>query len=105
MDVQLTIADGSGSYPVPNALDSMFPEGIRPGLVPYRILENDPFDHVVGAIERATALGGVADLEGLTFGPRLADGHASLVVVADDNFPTADSPTDRNQILVFEIMP
>ena len=50
-------------------------------------------------------LGGIANLEGLTFGPRLANGHASLVVVADDNFPTADSPTDRNQILVFEIMP
>jgi len=29
----------------------------------------------------------------------------TLVVVADDNFPTADSTTDRNQILVFEIQP
>jgi len=50
-------------------------------------------------------LGGIANLEGLTFGPRLVNGHASLVVVADDNFPTADSLTDKNQILVFEIMP
>jgi hypothetical protein len=50
-------------------------------------------------------LGGIANLEGLTFGPRLVNGHASLVVVADDNFPTADSPTDKNQLLVFEIMP
>jgi hypothetical protein len=50
-------------------------------------------------------LGGIANLEGLAFGPRLADGHASLVVIADDNFPTADSPTDKNQILVFEVMP
>jgi len=50
-------------------------------------------------------LGGVANLEGLTLGPRLVNGHASLVVVADDNFPTADSLTDKNQLLVFEIMP
>jgi len=52
-----------------------------------------------------TQLGGIANLEGLSFGPRLANGKRSLVVVADDNFPTADSQTDRNQILVFEIQP
>lgn len=52
-----------------------------------------------------TQLGGIANLEGLTFGPRLANGKRSLVVVADDNFPTADSATDRNQILVFEVQP
>ncbi|ALV07529.1 esterase-like activity of phytase family protein [Roseateles depolymerans] len=50
-------------------------------------------------------LGGIANLEGITFGPMLANGKRSLVVVADDNFPTADSATDRNQILVFEIQP
>jgi hypothetical protein len=50
-------------------------------------------------------LGGVANLEGLTFGPKLANGRNSLVVVADDNFPTADSTTDRNQFLVFEVVP
>ena len=49
-------------------------------------------------------LGGIANLEGMTFGPRLANGNPSLVVVADDNFPTADSATDRNQILVFEVL-
>jgi hypothetical protein len=53
----------------------------------------------------AADLGGIANLEGMTFGPKLAGGHASLVVVADDNFPTADSQTDRNQILVFEVLP
>lgn len=51
------------------------------------------------------ALGGIANLEGMTFGPRLANGHASLVLVADDNFPLSDSPTDRNQFLVFEVLP
>jgi hypothetical protein len=50
-------------------------------------------------------LGGVANLEGMTFGPKLANGHDSLVVVADDNLPTADSTTDRNQFLVFDIQP
>lgn len=50
-------------------------------------------------------LGGIANLEGMTFGPTLPNGRDSLVVVADDNFPTADSATDRNQILVFEVVP
>lgn len=50
-------------------------------------------------------LGGIANLEGMTFGPRLANGRESLVVVADDNFPAADSETDRNQFLVFEVLP
>jgi hypothetical protein len=50
-------------------------------------------------------LGGIANLEGMTFGPKLANGRNTLVVVADDNFPVADSTTDRNQILVFEVLP
>lgn len=49
--------------------------------------------------------GGIANLEGMTFGPVLGNNRLSLVVVADDNFPTADSATDRNQILVFEVQP
>ena len=52
-----------------------------------------------------TQLGGIANLEGITFGPKLANGHDSLVVVADDNFPTAASATDFNQFLVFEVLP
>jgi hypothetical protein len=52
-----------------------------------------------------TQLGGIANLEGMTFGPKLANGKRSLIVVADDNFPTADSATDRNQMLVFEVQP
>ncbi|MFM9900412.1 MAG: esterase-like activity of phytase family protein [Polaromonas sp.] len=52
-----------------------------------------------------TQLGGIANLEGLTFGPKLANGRDSLVVVADDNFPTAASATDFNQFLVFEVVP
>jgi hypothetical protein len=52
-----------------------------------------------------TQLGGIANLEGITFGPLLSNGRRSLVVVADDNFPLNDSATDRNQILVFEVVP
>lgn len=50
-------------------------------------------------------LGGIANLEGISFGPKLPNGRDTLIVVADDNFPSADSTTDRNQILVFEVMP
>lgn len=52
-----------------------------------------------------SAVGNIANLEGIAFGPRLSNGRESLVVVADDNFPTAESATDRNQILVFEVVP
>ena len=47
----------------------------------------------------------IANLEGMTFGPRLANGNITLIVVADDNFPQADSVTDFNQFLVFEVLP
>ena len=36
---------------------------------------------------------------------RLTNGKRSLVVIADDNFPLADSATDRNQVIVFEVQP
>lgn len=52
-----------------------------------------------------TAAGTIANLEGMTFGPRLANGRNSLVVVADDNFAGSTSDTDRNQFLVFEVLP
>jgi hypothetical protein len=46
------------------------------------------------------ALGVALDnIEGFTFGPRLADGRRSLVLVSDNNF----SPSQRTQILVFAI--
>lgn len=51
-----------------------------------------------------TQFGGIANLEGITFGPRLVNGRQSLVV-ADDNFPVAASTTDFNQFLVFEVAP
>ncbi len=50
-------------------------------------------------------VGNIANLEGITFGPKLANGRNSLVVVADDNFAAATSETDRNQFLVFEVLP
>lgn len=49
--------------------------------------------------------GPIANLEGLAWGPRLAGGRETLVVVGDDNFPTSDSPVHRNQFLVFEVTP
>ncbi len=48
------------------------------------------------------ALGIVIDnLEGLCFGPTLANGHRTLVLVSDDNF----NPGQVTQFLAFEIVP
>jgi hypothetical protein len=52
-----------------------------------------------------TQLGGIANLEGIAFGPRLANSKRSPVIIADDHFPLADSATDRNQVIVFEVQP
>lgn len=54
---------------------------------------------------KATLGNTIANLEGLTFGPKLGNGHDSLVVVADDNFPTSPSSVDFNQFLVFDVIP
>jgi hypothetical protein len=42
---------------------------------------------------------GLDNLEGMTLGPRLADGSQSLVVVSDDNF----QPVQANQFLLFRL--
>lgn len=47
----------------------------------------------------AVGLDRVDNLEGMSFGPRLPNGHRSLVVVSDDNF----SPVQVNQFLVFDV--
>ena len=43
----------------------------------------------------------VDNLEGMAWGPRLPNGHASLVLVSDDNF----SKTQVTQFLLFEVLP
>jgi hypothetical protein len=43
----------------------------------------------------------VDNLEGLSFGRKLANGHATLVLVSDDNF----NPNQTTQLWVFEILP
>jgi len=43
----------------------------------------------------------VDNLEGMSLGPRLANGHASLVLISDDNF----SKTQVTQLLLFELLP
>lgn len=45
----------------------------------------------------------VDNLEGITFGPILPNGHHSLVVVADNNFNGFDA--QLNQFLVFQVIP
>lgn len=46
-------------------------------------------------------LASVDNLEGLTWGRRLPNGHATLVLVSDDNY----SSTQVTQLLVFEVLP
>lgn len=41
------------------------------------------------------------NLEGIAFGPRLANGHASLMLLSDDNFNQAEV----TQFLLFEVIP
>ncbi len=51
-----------------------------------------------------TALGVKPDnLEAMALGPRLPNGHATLIVMSDDNFSAAGSSPQVNQLLLFEI--
>ncbi|GJI93341.1 3-phytase [Duganella caerulea] len=43
----------------------------------------------------------VDNLEGMSFGPTLANGHASLVLISDDNF----GKNQVTQLLLFEVIP
>ena len=43
----------------------------------------------------------IDNIEGVTFGPILSNGHRSLIFVADDNF----SPLQKSQFLMFEVIP
>ena len=49
----------------------------------------------------AINLPAVDNLEGMAFGPVLPNGHASLVLISDDNF----SNKQVTQLLVFEVIP
>jgi hypothetical protein len=62
-----------------------------------------------GRIVRKTKLVNMAqvgvtadNLEGMTLGPRLPNGKASLIVISDDNFSAFDPP-QVNQFLLFEL--
>jgi hypothetical protein len=43
----------------------------------------------------------IDNIEGVTFGPTLPNGHRTLIFVADNNF----SPLEKTQLLLFEIIP
>lgn len=43
----------------------------------------------------------IYNIEGATFGPMLPNGHRSLLLVVDNNF----NPREKNQFLLFEIIP
>jgi hypothetical protein len=50
---------------------------------------------------RAPGLPRVFNLEAMAFGPRLPNGHATLVLASDDNF----GKTQVTQLLLFEVLP
>jgi hypothetical protein len=43
----------------------------------------------------------IDNIEGVTFGPTLSNGHRTLIFVSDDNF----SPLQKTQFLLFEVIP
>jgi hypothetical protein len=52
-------------------------------------------------LTKEPTLGGTDNIECLSFGPKLANGHQTLVVASDNNFST----TEFTQFLAFEILP
>jgi predicted extracellular nuclease len=67
-------------------------------------LEEHGFDDIEAATKRLLIhINGIGvepdNIEGMTFGPRLADGSPTLVLVADDNF----NPLQTNQVLAFAL--
>jgi hypothetical protein len=43
----------------------------------------------------------IDNVEGVTFGPKLPNGHSTLIFITDDNF----QPVQKTQLLLFEIIP
>ena len=41
------------------------------------------------------------NIEGVTFGPDLPNGHKSLIFIADNNF----NPMEKSQVMLFEVIP
>ena len=42
----------------------------------------------------------IDNIEGVTFGPTLPNGHQTLLFVADNNF----NPLEQSQLLLFEVI-
>ena len=43
----------------------------------------------------------IDNIEGVTFGPVLPNGHESVIFIADNNF----SPLEKTQVFLFEVIP
>ena len=43
----------------------------------------------------------IDNVEGITFGPILANGNKSLILIADNNF----QKDEKNQVFLFEVIP
>ena len=51
--------------------------------------------------QMATNFQNLDNIEGICFGPTLANGHETIILISDNNF----SKKQRTQLLAFEIIP
>lgn len=86
-DVRIYVADLNGAGDVTNQ-----PLGKSPPVAPMKKKLLLDFSSVGKFID---------NIEGVSFGPPLPNGHKTLLFVADDNF----SPNQKSQFLLFEILP
>ena len=86
--IRLYVADVAGADDI-RTVAALHDDGVRP--MHKRLL----LDVNASGLER------VDNLEGMAWGPVLANGHRSLVLVSDDNF----SASQVTQLLAFEVLP
>jgi hypothetical protein len=89
--IRLYEADLAGAQDV-SAVDSLLQPGLRPLRKRLLLDLSTLSDAGVGPID---------NIEAAAWGPRLPNGHATLLLASDDNF----SPGQRNQFIALEVIP
>ncbi|SHM92701.1 Uncharacterized conserved protein [Rhizobacter sp. OV335] len=88
--IRLYEAEVGGAQDV-SAIDSLQQPGVRP-LRKRLLLDLSTLSAQIGPID---------NIEAAAWGPRLPNGHATLLLASDDNF----SPSQRNQFIALEVIP
>lgn len=89
--IRLYEAELGGAQDV-SAIDSLLQPGVRP-LRKRLLLDLSSLS--------AQGVGAIDNIEAAAWGPRLANGHLTLLLASDDNF----SPGQRNQFIALEVIP